>query len=46
VSIIYPLKEDSSLEIHLMHEKVKWWMGWSKKLAKNKTKVPSWVEKR
>jgi hypothetical protein len=45
VSIIHPLKEDSSLEIHLLHEKMKWWMGWSKKIAKNKTKVPSWVEK-
>jgi len=29
VSIIYPLKEDSSPKIHLLHEKVKWWMGWS-----------------
>jgi hypothetical protein len=37
VSIIYPLKEKSSLEIFLLHEKVKWWMGWSKKIAKNKT---------
>ncbi len=37
VSIIYPLKEDSFLEIFLLHEKVKWWMGWSKTFAKSKT---------
>ncbi len=37
VSIIYPLKEDSSLEICLLHKIVKWWMGWSKTFAKSKT---------
>jgi hypothetical protein len=45
VSIIYPLKEDSSPEICLLHEKVKWWMGWSKIFAKSKIQLPSWVEK-
>jgi hypothetical protein len=29
VSIIYPLKKDFSIEIDLLHEKVKWWMNWS-----------------
>ncbi len=37
MSIIYPLKEDSSPKIHLLHEKVKWWMGWSNFFAKSKT---------
>ncbi len=37
VSIIYPLKEDSSLKIYLSHEKVKWWMGWCNFFAKSKT---------
>ncbi len=36
VSISYPLKEDSSLEIYLLHEKVKWWMGWCKFFATSK----------
>jgi hypothetical protein len=45
VSIIYSLKEDFSPEILLLHEKVKWWMGWSNFFAKNKTRLPSWVEK-
>ncbi len=45
VSIIYPLKEDSSPKIHLLHEKVKWWMGWFKNFTKSKTWLPSWVEK-
>ncbi len=45
VSIIYPLKEDSSPEICLLHEKVKWWMGWSKTFAKSKAQLLSWVEK-
>jgi len=35
VSIIYQLKEDSSPKIRLLHEKVKWWMGWSKIFAKS-----------
>jgi hypothetical protein len=37
LSIIYPLKEDSFFKIHLLHEKVKWSMGWSKIFAKSKT---------
>jgi len=38
VSII---KKDSSLKMCLLHEKVKWWMGWSKIFAKSKTPLPS-----
>jgi hypothetical protein len=29
----------------LLHEKVKWWMGWCNFFAKSKTWLPSWVEK-
>ncbi len=33
------------MEICMLHEKVKQWMGWCKIFAKSKTRIPSSVEK-